>query len=70
MTGGQEQAADDVGEIGWFAPEALPPPEQIAFQNGRDAIAALGDAEPEELDRRNVDKRGAVDKETADFARR
>lgn len=41
VTGGHERAADDVSEIGWFRLEALPAPEQIAFQNGRDAIAAL-----------------------------
>jgi ADP-ribose pyrophosphatase YjhB (NUDIX family) len=41
VAGGIERPADDVSEIGWFAASALPAPEQIAFQNGRDAVAEL-----------------------------
>jgi ADP-ribose pyrophosphatase YjhB (NUDIX family) len=31
VTGGDLQAADDVAELAWFAPDALPPPEELAF---------------------------------------
>ena len=41
VVGGLERPADDVSEIGWFAASALPPLDQIAFQNGRDAISEL-----------------------------
>jgi 8-oxo-dGTP diphosphatase len=41
VVGGIERPADDVSEIGWFSASALPPLDQIAFQNGRDAIAEL-----------------------------
>ena len=41
VTGGIERPADDVSEIGWFSASALPAPDQIAFQNGREAIAEL-----------------------------
>ena len=34
---GEPQAADDVSELRWFAPDALP--DQIAFAAGRDALA-------------------------------
>lgn len=35
--GGQAQAADDVSELGWFAPDDLPEP--LAFQNVYEALA-------------------------------
>jgi 8-oxo-dGTP diphosphatase len=41
VTDGDERPADDVTEIGWFALDALPPLGEIAFENGRLAIAAL-----------------------------
>lgn len=41
VIGGVERPADDVSEIGWFTAAALPALDQIAFQNGRDAIAEL-----------------------------
>jgi 8-oxo-dGTP diphosphatase len=46
VTGGVERAADDVSEIGWFPLGELPSGEEIAFESGRRAIAALvgGDA--------------------------
>jgi 8-oxo-dGTP diphosphatase len=31
VLGGEPQAADDVSELAWFAPDELPPPEQLAF---------------------------------------
>jgi ADP-ribose pyrophosphatase YjhB (NUDIX family) len=34
---GEPRPADDVAELGWFAPEALP--EQVAFASGRQALA-------------------------------
>jgi ADP-ribose pyrophosphatase YjhB (NUDIX family) len=40
VAGGRERPADDVSEIGWFPLDALPLAE-IAFENGREAIAAL-----------------------------
>jgi ADP-ribose pyrophosphatase YjhB (NUDIX family) len=30
---GDPQAADDVAELRWFAPDALPPGSEFAFQN-------------------------------------
>jgi 8-oxo-dGTP diphosphatase len=40
VAGGSERAADDVSEIGWFPLSSLPVSE-IAFENGRQAIAAF-----------------------------
>jgi 8-oxo-dGTP diphosphatase len=31
VVGGEQEAADDVSELGWFAPRELPPPEEFAF---------------------------------------
>lgn len=39
VIGGEQRPADDVSEIGWFAPEQIDL-GQIAFTNGREAIAA------------------------------
>jgi 8-oxo-dGTP diphosphatase len=33
IVAGEPRAADDVAELGWFAPSELPPPEQFAFAN-------------------------------------
>lgn len=38
IVGGEARPADDVVELGWFGPDELP--EQIAFANGRQALAA------------------------------
>jgi len=43
VAGGTEQAADDVSEIGWFPLDALPPMDEIAFENGRRAISTAFD---------------------------
>jgi ADP-ribose pyrophosphatase YjhB (NUDIX family) len=43
VTGGTQQAADDVSEIGWFPLDSLPPPEEIAFDNVRRAISTAFD---------------------------
>jgi ADP-ribose pyrophosphatase YjhB (NUDIX family) len=32
IVGGELRAADDVSELTWFAPDALPPPEELAFE--------------------------------------
>jgi 8-oxo-dGTP diphosphatase len=32
IVGGELEAADDVSELRWFAPDALPPPEELAFE--------------------------------------
>ncbi len=40
VRGGVERAADDVSEIGWFPLDSIPL-EQVAFANGREAIATL-----------------------------
>ena len=37
--GGEEQAADDVAELRWFAADELPPDEQIAFPGQVEALA-------------------------------
>jgi ADP-ribose pyrophosphatase YjhB (NUDIX family) len=33
VVGGEPVAADDVSEVRWFAPDELPPAEEIAFRN-------------------------------------
>jgi 8-oxo-dGTP diphosphatase len=48
VTGGVERAADDVSEIAWFDLERLPSMHEIAFENGRRAVAALLRGEPGE----------------------
>jgi 8-oxo-dGTP diphosphatase len=40
---GDPVAADDVSELRWFARGALPPREQIAFENVREVLAAWRD---------------------------
>ena len=37
---GRQQPADDVSELGWFAPGDLPPDHELAFPNVADALAA------------------------------
>jgi ADP-ribose pyrophosphatase YjhB (NUDIX family) len=39
VVGGDARPASDVVEIGWFAPEALPPRDQIAFECVAEALA-------------------------------
>jgi ADP-ribose pyrophosphatase YjhB (NUDIX family) len=40
LAGGEERPEEgEIAEIGWFAPEELPPPDQIAFRNGAEALA-------------------------------
>lgn len=39
---GDESPADDVSELGWFPLDAIPD-DEIAFPNGREALAALRD---------------------------
>ena len=34
IVGGDPEAADDVSELGWFAPDEFPPPQQLAFHIG------------------------------------
>ncbi|MBA2476011.1 MAG: NUDIX domain-containing protein [Actinobacteria bacterium] len=40
VLGGEPQAADDVSELCWFAPDELPPDEELAFANVREVLAA------------------------------
>lgn len=40
VVGGRPQPGSDVAEIRWFARDALPPDDQIAFANNRAALAA------------------------------
>jgi ADP-ribose pyrophosphatase YjhB (NUDIX family) len=40
VMGGEAQASDDMAELGWFAPDALPTNPELAFQN---VIKALRD---------------------------
>jgi ADP-ribose pyrophosphatase YjhB (NUDIX family) len=35
---GEPMAADDVAELRWFAPEDLPPPDELAFANTAEAL--------------------------------
>jgi len=41
--GGEPEAADDVSELGWFAPDELPPRDEIAFENVPEVLAAWRD---------------------------
>jgi ADP-ribose pyrophosphatase YjhB (NUDIX family) len=44
---GTPRAADDVAELRWFAPDELPPPEQLAFDGlVRDVLAAWRNQNP------------------------
>ena len=36
---GEPVAADDAAAIGWFAPDTLPPPDQLAFRHQPQALA-------------------------------
>ena len=33
VVSGEPKAADDVDELGWFAPDELPGPDELAFEN-------------------------------------
>ena len=37
---GEPEAADDVAELRWFAPDELPAPDELAFTTVKDALAA------------------------------
>ena len=39
IVGGEPRAADDVSELRWFAPDELPPDDEIAFVNVVKALA-------------------------------
>jgi 8-oxo-dGTP diphosphatase len=43
LADGEPVAADDVAELRWFAPEALPRPDELAFTTVRHALAAWRD---------------------------
>lgn len=43
---GEPQAADDVAEFRWFAPEELPPRAEFAFANTVEALEAWGAGRP------------------------
>jgi ADP-ribose pyrophosphatase YjhB (NUDIX family) len=43
VTGGEPQAADDVSELRWFAPNELPPDRELAFDCVSLALAAWRD---------------------------
>jgi len=39
IVAGEARPADDVAELAWFAPDALPPPGRLAFSTVGDALA-------------------------------
>ena len=41
--GGEPEAADDVAELRWFAPDELPPPEECAFRHVATVLRAWRD---------------------------
>jgi 8-oxo-dGTP diphosphatase len=43
VVAGEPVPADDVTEIGWFAPQELPPDEELAFANVREVLRAWRD---------------------------
>lgn len=38
IVSGDPRAADDVAELAWFPPDALPPPAEFAFRNNVEAL--------------------------------
>lgn len=40
LSAGEPRPADDVSELAWFASHELPPPEELAFANVAEALAA------------------------------
>jgi len=46
VTGGELRAADDVSELGWFAPDDLPPAEELAFATVADALGVWVESGP------------------------
>jgi ADP-ribose pyrophosphatase YjhB (NUDIX family) len=47
VAGGEPSAGDDAAELRWFAPENLPPDDEIGFRNVRDVLRAWrGRSEP------------------------
>jgi ADP-ribose pyrophosphatase YjhB (NUDIX family) len=40
LLSGDPQPDDDVAELRWFEPDALPPPSELAFESVRAALAA------------------------------
>jgi ADP-ribose pyrophosphatase YjhB (NUDIX family) len=47
VVGGEERPDDDVSELRWFAPDELPPPDEIAFDNVARVLAAWRDEQPQ-----------------------
>jgi 8-oxo-dGTP diphosphatase len=43
IVSGEPEPADDVSELAWFAPDELPPPEEVAFENVPKVLAAWRD---------------------------
>ena len=43
VTDGEPNPADDVSELRWFAPDELPPPEEIAFRNVAEVLDLFRD---------------------------
>ncbi|HVM16465.1 MAG TPA: NUDIX domain-containing protein [Gaiellaceae bacterium] len=43
VPGGEPEAADDVAELRWFAPDELPPPEACAFEHVAGVLRAWRD---------------------------
>jgi ADP-ribose pyrophosphatase YjhB (NUDIX family) len=43
VVSGEPEPADDVSELRWFAPDELPPPNELAFRNVAEVLARFRD---------------------------
>ena len=46
VVAGEPQPDDDVAELRWFAPDELPPDEELAFRNNEQVLSAWREQQP------------------------